>query len=94
MNFFKALDTGYNLLKLKKINSYKIDTELLLSASLNISKEKLLLNLKQSISLSSYKKFMSKLKRREAKEKDLFIFTPISLEERGKKDRLQERHVH
>ena len=27
MNFFKALDTGYNLLKLKKINSYKIDTD-------------------------------------------------------------------
>ena len=73
MNFFKALDTGYNLLKLKKINSYKIDTELLLSASLNISKEKLLLNLKQSISLSSYKKFMSKLKRREAKEPIAYI---------------------
>ena len=43
MNVFKALDTGYSLLKLNKINSYKIDTELLLSASLNISKEKLFL---------------------------------------------------
>ena len=73
MNFFKALDTGYNLLKLNKINSYKIDTELLLSASLNISKEKLILNLNQSISLSSYKKFMSKLKRREAKEPIAYI---------------------
>ncbi len=73
MNFFKALDIGYNLLKLKKINSYKIDTELLLSDSLNISKEKLILNLKQSISLSSYKKFLSKLKRREAKEPIAYI---------------------
>ena len=45
MNVFKALDTGYSLLKLNKINSYKIDTELLLSASLNISKEKLFDNM-------------------------------------------------
>ena len=73
MNFFKALDIGYNLLKKKEINSYKIDTELLLSDSLNISKEKLILNLKQSISLSSYKKFLSKLKRREAKEPIAYI---------------------
>ena len=73
MNFFKALDIGYNLLKLKKINSYKIDTELLLSDSLNISKEKLILNLKKSISLHSYKKFLSKIKRREAKEPIAYI---------------------
>ena len=73
MNFFKALNIGYKLLKLKKINSYKIDAELLLSASLNISKEKLILNLNQSISLSNYKKFMSKLKRREAKEPIAYI---------------------
>ena len=45
MNYFKALDTGYNLLKINKINSYKIDAELLLSDSLNISKEELILNL-------------------------------------------------
>ena len=73
MNFFKALDIGYNLLKLSKIKSYKIDTELLLSDSLNISKEKLILNLKQSISLSSYKNFLSKLKRREAREPIAYI---------------------
>tara|TARA_B100001057_G_scaffold380367_1_gene386018 strand:- start:1290 stop:2129 length:840 start_codon:yes stop_codon:yes gene_type:complete len=73
MNFFKALDFGYKRLKLNNIKSYKLDTELLLSDSLNISKEKLILNLKQSISLSSYKKFLSKLKRREAKEPIAYI---------------------
>ena len=37
MNLFQALENGYNLLKTNNINSYKIDTELLLSDSLNIS---------------------------------------------------------
>ena len=49
MNLMQALDFGYNILKLSKINSYKIDTEILLSDSLNISKEKLILNLKEKI---------------------------------------------
>ena len=73
MNFFKALDTGYKLLKSSKINSYKIDTELLLSDSLNISKEELILNLKKPICLRSYKKFLSKIKRRKAKEPIAYI---------------------
>ena len=43
MNILKALNIGYNLLKSNKINSYKIDTELLLSDSLNVSRENLIL---------------------------------------------------
>ena len=45
MNLFQALDTGYNILKSIQKNSYKIDTELLLCDSLNISRENLILNL-------------------------------------------------
>ena len=47
MNLLKALDVAYGLLKSNNISSYKIDSELLLSDSLNISKEELILNLKK-----------------------------------------------
>ena len=60
MNLMQALDFGYNILKLSKINSYKIDTEILLSDSLNISKEKLILNLKEKINNKNYNIFLSK----------------------------------
>ena len=49
MNLLKALDVAYGLLKSNNISSYKIDSELLLSDSLNISKEELILNLKKKI---------------------------------------------
>ena len=49
MNLFQALENGYSILKSSKINSYKIDTEILLSDSLDITIEKLILNLKQPI---------------------------------------------
>ena len=73
MNFHKALDKGYNLLKSNKINSYKIDTEILLANSLNISKEKLILNLKKPINLNCYNSFLSKIKRRKANEPLAYI---------------------
>ena len=44
MNILKALNSGYYLLKSNNIDTYKIDTELLLSDSLNISRERLILN--------------------------------------------------
>ena len=58
MNLIQALNTGYNLLKSSKINSYKIDTEILLSASLKISKEKMILNLNKEISFEDYENFL------------------------------------
>ncbi len=73
MNLMQALDFGYNILKLSKINSYKIDTEILLSDSLNISKEKLILNLKEKINNKNYNIFLSKLNRRKLKEPIAYI---------------------
>ena len=73
MNLFEALETGYNLLKSNKITSYRIDTEVLLSDSLNISKERLILNLDQTISYQSYNNFLSKIKRRKANEPIAYI---------------------
>ncbi len=65
MNILKALNNGYDLLKSSNINSYKIDTELLLSDSLNISREKLIINFKDKINMGSYRNFLFKLNRRK-----------------------------
>tara|TARA_Y100000816_G_scaffold258766_1_gene213867 strand:- start:1797 stop:2633 length:837 start_codon:yes stop_codon:yes gene_type:complete len=73
MNILKALNNGYNLLKSSNIISYKIDTELLLSNSLNISREKLIINFKDKINGESYKDFLFKLNRRKKKEPIAYI---------------------
>ena len=73
MNILKALNIGYSLLKSNRINSYKIDTELLLSDSLNVSRENLLLNFKQSVNTKKYKNFLIKLHRRQKREPIAYI---------------------
>ena len=73
MNLLQALDRGYKILKFVNIDTYKIDTELLLSDSLNISKEELILNLKDKINTRSYKKFLIKINRRKKKEPIAYI---------------------
>jgi len=73
MNLMGALDLGYNILKLNNVNTYKIDTEILLSDTLNISKEKLILNLKENISDKNYNNFLSKLNRRKSREPVAYI---------------------
>ncbi len=73
MNLLQALQNGYKYLKEKKINSYKIDSELLLSESLNISKEELILNLNKSISFQKYADFLSKIHRRKLNEPIAYI---------------------
>ena len=75
MNILKALHNGYDLLKLNKIDSYKIDTELLLSDSLNISRERLILNFHEIIEAENYENFLSKLYRRQKKEPVAYILS-------------------
>ncbi len=73
MNLLQALQNGYKLLKAKKINSYRIDSELLLSESLKISKEELILSLNRSISFEKYADFLSKINRRKINEPIAYI---------------------
>ena len=73
MNLLQVLNNGYSILKSNKIDSYKIDTELLLSQSLNISREELILNLNRTINSNDYKKFQNKIERRKAKEPVAYI---------------------
>ena len=49
MKYLEALDYGIKILKKKRIASYNIDTELLLSNILNLSRENLLINLSNVI---------------------------------------------
>ena len=73
MNLFQALNEGYNLLKLNQKVSYKIDTELLLCESLNISREKLILNLNKEIDVFKFNNFLSKINRRKKNEPIAYI---------------------
>ena len=73
MNLLQALNKGYNILKSNNISSYKIDTELFLCQSLNISREELILNLNQTINSKEYTEFQNKIERRKAKEPVAYI---------------------
>ena len=44
MKIIDNLRDGYRILKKHNISSYKIDTEILMSQALNVSREELLLN--------------------------------------------------
>ena len=73
MNLLQVLNNGYNILKSNNIESYKIDTELILCQSLNISREELILNLNKKIKPKDYKKFQNNIGRRKAKEPVAYI---------------------
>ena len=49
MNLIQTLKKGYRILKQNNVDSYQLDAEILLSNSLKISKEELLLNLSKKI---------------------------------------------
>ena len=49
MNLIQTLKKGYQILKQNNVDSYQLDAEILLSNSLKISKEELILNLNKKI---------------------------------------------
>ena len=49
MNLFELIKVGSNLLKKNKIRSHILDSEVLLSKTLNKSREEILINLDQKI---------------------------------------------
>ena len=68
MKVLKAIKAGSKLLKEKNIPSHILDSELLLSKSLNKSREELLINLNQNINKSDLAKFNNHLIRRSKRE--------------------------
>ena len=57
MNLQQILAKASYQLKLKNIKSYKIDSELLLAKTLDVSREEVLLNLDKKINQSNLKKY-------------------------------------
>ena len=67
MDYKTILNQASNLLKNYRIKSARLDSELLLSSSLKISRESLLLNLNKEIKINENKKFKLLLEKRAKK---------------------------
>jgi release factor glutamine methyltransferase len=74
MNTLEAIKFGSNLLKEKKIPSYILDSELLLSKTLNKSREVILTNLDMDIEKKNFNIFKEYLIRRSKNEPLAYIF--------------------
>ena len=68
MKAVEIIKIGSNLLKKNKISSHIIDSEILLSQTLNKSREEILINLNQTISetnIAIYKKYLLRRSKKE-----------------------------
>ncbi len=77
MNLIKLINKGTEILKKNSIFTASIDAEILLSISLNKSRDKMLLNQNQKINFSQIKNYINLINRRKRKE-------PVSLIEKKK----------
>ena len=73
MKALEIIKIGSNLLKEKKIRSHILDSELLLSKTLNKSREEILINPDEELSKSNVLKFKKYLKRRSKDEPIAYI---------------------
>lgn len=77
MNISEALSSGYNLLKEAQIESYIIDTKLLLSRVLNVDKLYLIMNRNEELSKEIEVKFEELLKKRKEKMPIAYILNDV-----------------
>ena len=73
MNYLQTLKFGSDKLKYHNINTHILDSEILLSLTLNTSREKILMNLDTNIKKNKFEKFKKLLSRREKKEPIAYI---------------------
>ena len=73
MNYLETLNYANKLLKLNNVKSYGLDSELLLSKTLNFTREKLLINLNKKIEKRNLIKFTKLISRRINKEPIAYI---------------------
>ncbi len=73
MNYNIALNKASKLLKDSSIKSFKLDSEIILSNMLNLSREELLLNLNEELSNKDLKYFKKLIYRRKKKEPIAYI---------------------
>ncbi len=74
MNNLEVINYGSKILKLNNIDSYNLDSELLLAKVLNTTRENLLINLENDIKLNIFNNFLKLLERRIKKEPIAYIF--------------------
>ena len=74
MNYRNILNKGTSILRKNLILTSGIDAELLLSKSINKSREKILLNLEEEINSYKERKYFELIYRRKKKEPISFIF--------------------
>ena len=73
MRILDNLKDGYQILKGNNIPSYKIDCEILMSQTLNISREDVLLNLEKEVKKEEREKFFILIHRRKKNEPIAYI---------------------
>ena len=78
MKIFDNLNEGYKILKESNISSYKIDCEILMSQTLKISREKVLLNLEKFIKKEEKDIFFNLVYRRKKNEPIAYIINSKS----------------
>ena len=73
MKIIDNLKDGQLLLKENNISSYKIDCEILMSKTLNIPREEVLLNIHKNVSSDQINEFNNLISRRSLKEPIAYI---------------------
>ncbi len=73
MKIIDNLRDGYEILKENNISSFKIDCEILMSQTLSISREKVLLNLEKNIKKDEKERYFNLINRRKKNEPIAYI---------------------
>ena len=91
MKILDNLRDGYKILKNNSISSYKIDSEILMSQTLEISREELILNLEKKINLKEKEKYFNFINRRKKNEPIAYI---LNEKERSGRAKDPVAHFH
>ena len=75
MKIIDNLRDGYKILKNNSISSYKIDSEILMAQTLEISREELILNLEKKVNLKEQEKYFNFINRRKKNEPIAYIIS-------------------
>ena len=73
MKIIDNLRDGYEILKSNNISSYKIDCEILMSQTLSISREEVLLNLERIVKTEEKERYLNLINRRKKNEPIAYI---------------------
>ena len=73
MKIIDNLEDGYEILKKNNISSYQIDCEILMSYTLSISREEVLLNLEKNVKKEEKEKYFNLINRRRKNEPIAYI---------------------